>query len=465
VLPNVTSIYSSKMGKWHENLTADAGWNGSAFDGAEELTPSRNKILKTKFIQKNLICFSGGNVYVFLTSINCWSIMCSSQAVTFINSLMGMESASVRYGDAFGPYVEFLERHAVDNIAQPIPLSICIGTTRLRVAHRRTGLDLAPCESLIPSLPKIGYEIPSRLCYSSIAMRQWPPKWERTSSFPMYRFLSPLFEDPVDLLTVEWSIGNCLLDPHSFSKAVILYGEGGRGKGTFLGALKIMLMGCCGIIPDGALVSLSKGLPPSIASTVVSNRVVTAGDVGSTSDETNLAIIKTITGHDFIPIPPACARSACTLLYATNRLDDPLVNKEWATPAIMRRAIVINMTVVLPNGIEDTVPQDPTSRLDFALRCVHTRLTYQHMPVSPLSVVTTILGSKAEDAINYIAPINPEEADDEEVITANNIVAAYVGLTTDRVGQLAKQISPYAVCEIRSVSYIKGIVPSSNYEY
>lgn len=453
------------MPKWHENLIADAGWNGTAFEGAEELTPERNKVLRIKLVNKGLICASGGNIFIFLTTINCWSIMCSKQSVTFLNSMMKMESASVKFGEAFAPYVDFLERYAVDNIANPIPLSVCIGTSRLRIIHRPTGLSLRLCESLIPTFPDAGYDIPSRLCYSSIAMRSWPPEWDRTSSYPIYRFLSPLFVDPEDMRTVEWAIGNALIDPHSFSKAVVLYGEGGRGKGTFMGALTIALMGCCGTISNSSLVSISKGLTPEVASTVVASRIVTASDVGEIGDITNLSMIKTITGHDFIPVPPTRARSACTLIYDTNRLDDPTINTEWVTAAIMRRAVVVNMTAFLPDGIQESVPQDSVSRLDFALRCVHTRLSYPNMPVTPFSVVTTILGSKIQQAMDYLCPIDPNDADDEDVIIANNIVAAYAGISTKQVGELAKKISNVAVIEIRSSLYIKGIVPSENYEY
>lgn len=446
-----------------DELFNDVGWD-KAFEGPDDLTPKRNKELKTKLINRNLICASGGNIYVFLPTINTWSIMCSNQATVFLNSLMEMDSATVRFSQAFSPYVEYLERNAADKIANPVPQSICIGTTRLKTTLIPNGLQLSECESLIPSLPE-SMKIPARLCYMSLALRHWPRIWHRTSNYPMYQFLRPLFPYDIELKTIEWTVGHALIDPHSYSKAVILYGEGGHGKSTMLAALNIALLGCCGTIPDRSLVALTKGMTQDVASVVVSNRIVTAGDVGSLDENTNLSVIKTLTGHDYISMPPSRARSACTLFYASNRLDDPLRNPEWVTPAIMRRVVVVPMNATIPEGLDDTVPQDTNSRLDFALRCVHTRLSTPYMPVSATSVLLTILGSKFETVAKYFQVLSDdEEADDEYIILANSIVAGVLGITTERVGELAKRISLSCVKMIQSQYYIKNIIPSEHYE-
>jgi len=446
------------METWCEVLENDGGWNTQAFDGADELTPARNKILRTKIINRNLLCASGGNIYVFLPTINIWCIMCSRQAIVYMNTLMSMESASVNYVDAFAPYVEYLERHAVDNVARPIPTSICIGTSRLRVTYTKTGLEMTMCESLVPTFPDKAYEIPSRLCHTSLASRIWVPQWERTDSFPLYRYISPLFTNPIEMLTFEWCLGNALVDPHSFSKAVILYGEGGKGKSTVLAALNTAFAGCCGNIPDGALVSLSKGMPPVVASIVASNRIVTAGDVGNANESTNLSVVKSITGHDYISLPPSRAKTSCTLVYATNRLDNPRENVEWATAAITRRVVVIVMDAVL-NGILGDPPQDNISRLDYFNRCVHTRLKYPDMPVSSMSVLISIVGSQLDSLSDFVVPDDPDNIDDNDVITANAIVGAYINRSAEEVGHLAKCMSASAVCTIRGKYYIKGIAP------
>ncbi len=399
-------------------------------------------------------------MYVFLTTINTWAILCSKEAVAYMNALMGMDSIQLSHVGAFEPFVHFTERHATDNVADTIPMSICIGCERLRVSFDSDGLSLSKCTGVVKQLPTTrGYSTVSSLCYMSLDISQWPSRWNRTSNYAMYKFLAPLFVDPLELKTVEWCIGQSLLDPHSYSKAVILYGEGGHGKSTFLAALNIALMGACNTIQDSALVSLSKGLSPEMAATVVSSRIVTAGDVGKITDETNLSVVKTLTGHDYVSVPPSRAKSACTLFYSSNRLDNPLENTEWASAAIMRRVVVVYMNAQVIEGLEDSVPQDMLSRLDFALRCVHTRLTNPCMPVTLLSVVLTITGSQYEEVVKKIGFVESDDIDEHETLVANSIIAAYVGVTAEKVGQLARKISTSCVRTIRGKYYIAGIVP------
>ena len=443
---------------WTQSLQSDRGWGRSAFDGADQVTPFRNKILKTKLIDQGLVCMSDGNIYIFHTALNIWIIFCSSDAVTFVNNILGMESASVKYTDAFVPYVRQLERDASDRMANDVPQSVCIGTSRLRVSIIPGGLQLSECEAVLPLPP--GKEMLQQLCYMSMNIRYWPKTWQRSPDYLMYRFLSPLFVDPIELKTAEWAIGHALLDPHSYSKTIILYGEGGHGKSTFLNALNAILMGCCGTIDSSELVGLNAGISFKIAAIIASNRVVAAGDVGGPNRNTNLTVIKTLTGHDYIPLPPSRVKTACTLFYATNMLDDPQSNPEWLTPAIMRRVAVILMNARIMEDFSGKIPYDPISRLDFALRCIHTRMANPDMPISAMSVVLTLTGSRFESIAKYIA--YADDATEEDCITATAIIAGCIGIETHRVGELAKRISKSAVVDIGGILYIKDIIPSDH---
>lgn len=448
---------------WLSTLVSDNGWNRPYIDD-ESLIPKRYNTLRTHIIEKNLVCASNGNVYIYLPVQNKWSILCSDEATIFLNAVMEMENATVQYDKAFRPYVSYLERNASENLATKIPTSICIGTTRTRINRNGNGLTLSVCEPVLIHNPSYGkhHEV-SALCYMPLSIKQWPKRWERTNNFPMYQFISPLFPDGRELLTIEWVLGNALVDPNSFSKAVILYGQGGTGKSTLLALIKIAFMGCCGSIPDKSLIGLAKGMSTDVASIVVSNRIVTAGDVGGIEDSTNLSVIKSLTGHDYISIPPLSARSSCSLFYATNRLDDPRKNTEWLTAQIMRRVVVVPMTTDALGFTENTIPQDQNSRLDFALRCVHTFLSHPHMPVSSMSIVLTLLGSASNDIMQYITEDDDEEILEEEYFSVLGILASAASIEASSIGDLVRKMSPSAVKTIRTTYCIVGLRPTVAY--
>lgn len=177
--------------------------------------------------------------------------MASSRSIVHINNLMGMESASVNYGDGFDGYISFIERETADKVADDIPMSICVATERLRLSVIPGGLKLTRCESLLKFLPA-DKSILSSLCYMPLSIRGWADTWYKSDNFKMHQFISPLFVDPLEFRTIEWCVGQSLLDPHSYSKTVLLYGGGGHGKTTMVNLLNIALMGSCGTIPDSA---------------------------------------------------------------------------------------------------------------------------------------------------------------------------------------------------------------------
>ena len=452
------------IGDWSTTLSDDKGWN-RPYITDEKLVPERFKVILSSIIEKRLICASGGNVFVFIPIFNSWFMICSYSAIVFFNSVMGMESASVRYVDAFKPYITFIEMNAMDNVAERIPTSICIGTSRIRVSRDRDSLNLTQCEPILRlTSTSDSYNKVASLCYMPLAIRGWPSRWDRTTPYSMYKFIRPLFQDERELLTLEWVIGNGLLDPSKFSKALILFGEGGTGKSTLLAALNIALMGCCGSIPDRALLNIRNSDAEAINHIIVSNRFVTAGDVGGLEDSTNLPVIKTITGHDYVSIPPLRARSACSLFYATNRLDDPMVNEEWKTTQIMRRVVVIPMDTNAEDVFEeDMIPQDHISRLDFVLRCVHTKLTYPSMPVSPYSLICTLAGSRYDEIAQWITEKDNTVISEDEHAMVSSMFGGILGISINEVADLARKISSSCVISIKGKYYLSNIAPSEEF--
>jgi len=112
---------------------------------------------------------------------------------------------------------------------------------------------------------------------------------------------------------------------------------------------------------------------------------------------------------------------------------------------------------------ESTIPQDAISRMDFALRCVHTRLSYPHIPISAMSVLLTLTGLLSTEILEYVTEADHEDITDEESIAALAIIAGALGLASHVLGELARKISPSAVKSIRSTYCIIGIVPTSIY--
>lgn len=60
-----------------DNINLDRGWGLTVFSGADKPVLSRNIILKNKLVSAGLVCSLGGNVYVFIPTVNYWSVFCA----------------------------------------------------------------------------------------------------------------------------------------------------------------------------------------------------------------------------------------------------------------------------------------------------------------------------------------------------------------------------------------------------
>jgi hypothetical protein len=447
--------------------TVDPGWDEPLLSNHDLLIPDRNKILNDKIISQKLTCSSGGNIYVFNPVFNSWFVLMDIQTVLFLNAVMDLQMASVNYDKAFRGYIRYIESRTMDRTTKDIPPSICVGTQRLAVTLEGDRLDFKLCDRLVQGMPTgWKYDIVSSFSCMSLDMPRFPSEWRPTYHHRLYRYIAQLFADnPIGLETVKWIIGRTLLDPTSFNKVLCLWGEGMKGKSKLIQALMVSLKGCIASIPEEALVSMSTGIPHEIKEMVVSNRLVTAGDVDTHFKKTNLAFMKSLTGQDYVSMPPTSVRSRCSLVYSTNTLDSPKNNPEWSTIQIARRFNIVHMNTNVPGGISEEVPQDYMSRADMVGHCLYTVMTNPDMPMSIQDLVLTLLQSELFEAIEYISYINPSLAlDNYETITANSILAACMGVKTEMVGRLASMRTRRHIKVIDGVEYIVGIVPSKSFK-
>jgi hypothetical protein len=448
-------------------LTEDPGWDKALIYGHDQLVPPKNKILREKIIDPGLICSSGGNIYVFHPSFNSWFVLMDIQAVLFLNSVMGLEMASVNYDKAFKGYIRYLESRAMDMGANEIPTSICVSSRRMTVEYTGTSLKFSLCQRIVNNMPErnANYDIVASLSYMSLDLRYFKDEWRPSYRHALYRYVARLFEkNPIGLETLKWIVGRSLLDPTSFNKVLCLFGEGMKGKSKVLQALMVSLKGCVASIPEKYLVSMTAGVPSELKEMVISNRLLLAGDVDTYYSKTNLAFIKSLTGQDYVSMPPTSVKSRCSLVYNTNKLDTPRDNPEWSTPAIARRFNVVHMNTNVVGGVDEEVPQDYNSRIDWACHCIWTVLSNPDMPMSLEDLLLSLLQSELFDAIQYLSYVDPKYADDEETMTANSILASYMNVETWNVGSLAARRTRQHIKIIDQVEYVVGIVPSVNYK-
>jgi hypothetical protein len=86
---------------------------------------------------------------------------------------------------------------------------------------------------------------------------------------------------------------------------------------------------------------------------------------------------------------------------------------------------------------------------------------HTHETDKPL--LMTLMGSRFNSVAKYLVPVVDYEVEEEDIIIANNIVAAALSKTTEEIGVLARRITPYGVVQIGDAYYIKDIEPSVHY--
>lgn len=431
------------------SIQEDDGWDGKL---VQSKTGTKFDILKKELIDKGLVSYYEGNTYIYLIQSNVWAPFINSEAQRQLCDITGSESATVNYLSASEPYFSFLQKRAF-RIAS-VPQSICIGTWRLVITTLENGgLKLDKSQDIANADINLDIRIRS-FCAMPCALQYIPTAWVPDGEQRLYKYLRVLFRDPVELQTIMWIIGNALVDPGYSSKFLLLYGPGGTGKSTFIKCIENMFVGCCGTISSSSLTS-RYDMDEKTARIIASMRVVTAGDINLSTQKLNTHIIKQATGHDTLSIPPFKVTTRCTIVAGANDLPNPIDQPDWCTPAISRRAVVVPMevsTIKIPNV---TVPTNPEELLDMILACVNLFLRTPIMPISPRSVLYTILGAGfelVEHAVKFT-----KDADLQSTIDANYELEKYFGLSFGTIGNCAMTISRDVVTTMDDRSILMDI--------
>ena len=284
--------------------------------------------LSDQFKATRNLCISDGEVcnyrigtYIFVPSSGCWLHLASDDAARYIASYLGMDNVTTNCGIAAKPYLSYAERIA--GRARPIPLSVCIGSRRLRITpvdgrDFKSGIAFNTLTALTPHF-KIGSPMvrPGGLCVSPVSISCLPKVQLAFPPSKLENMLSNTFT-PQCMRLLRWVIGNSLVDPVSKSRAVYLYGRGGDGKCTAINAIMQNLPGTFHPLSKD-YVGIKQTMSADDTVGAMTSRFISHSDVSLALYGPNAAFRKKITGDDTIKVPTGQGRLQCTGFFASNQ--------------------------------------------------------------------------------------------------------------------------------------------------
>lgn len=453
----VITLGISAMTSGNLSYSRDDGWDRPMVESKGR--KRYDEIDKWLYMQ-GLMCRSQGGQYVFVDTDNSWCNLASHEAMSRIVTLAGIDNVSISQDKAMRPFNNYIIKRCDSRVSMPIPLSVCIGTKRLEI-----DIETAPgtikfftCRPLLRDMPARIHPSIATLSIMPVSMDVYPIEYTFPGKGVVMNHLMDLFSDPRDAVTLFWHVGNCILDPVSKPKSVMLVGPGGTGKSTLLRQLISCLGTCVNTIPDGSLTTKTKSMPPGVAEAVVGSRMVICFDVDLEKAELNMSTFKNISGSDYIRVGSITAVSNCSLTLATNGVVNITKEPEYNSDAIMRRVVAIRMNVnamTIPSAV---IPEDGDVRLDFVCMCLYIRSRYDFMPVAPMTVLTTLCASKIDDVVDKIEE-TLEPVDEVQANGVLMILSVVLGFTTQQITQKIALISPGAVISLDGCDYIKGLRP------
>lgn len=449
------ALISTTMTEGKIVYTYDDGW-----DQAMVKSKGRKRYdeIDKWLFKQGLLCRCQGGQYIFIDTVNSWCNLSSHDAMARITSMAGMDNVSVSQDKAMRPFNDYIIKRCDSRVCGSLPLSVCIGTHRLEIdIETEPGtMKFHHCRPLLEGIPSSVSSAVKGVCIMPVSTDIYPSTYVFPGKGVVLQYLMNLFDDLRDAVTFFWHVGNCLIDPVSMPKSVILTGPGGTGKSTILMQLMSCLGTCVSVIPDGSLTGIAKSMPAGVAEAVVGSRMIVCFDVDLEKNKLNMNTFKNISGSDYLYVGYTRCKSNCSLTLATNGIINIDDEPEYHSDAIMRRVVAIRMSVDALSIPATILSEETDIRLDFVCACLHFRLKYDSMPVSPMTILTTLCASKMDTVLEYVCETfdGINEHDGSGVLS---VISSALGLTTKQVVQKVKLISPNALTIVNEHEYIKGL--------
>jgi energy-coupling factor transporter ATP-binding protein EcfA2 len=252
------------------------------------------------------------------------------------------------------------------------------------------------------------------------------PRWQMTNECTVSSQMSVLFTDHREYETFLWVVGNAIQDPQSSAAFVLLYGRGGNGKSTLLTMINQVLTGSCGPVDMSSVaINTAPRMPAKTIQQMMSNRILTCGDVDLRHGYINEHYLKVATGGDTVSLAPFSVRLTGTAIVGSNYLPSSNVCAGMSSEAVQRRYMVIPMDVdalTLP-PFEFTV--NHADHVSWLYRCLHYRLTYTRAPMITRSLLMTVYCREYIIFADYIEYV--DNASLVEVLGANLLMCTLTG--------------------------------------
>lgn len=431
----------------------DEGWDAMPED---DDTLEVYYSLRERIVNTGYVAYSDGNMYFFIDASRQWSLLMAKDSLARICKILGANNVSVSTSEAVEHYYPWLAKHAIVNVALPLQRSICVGTRRLEVSVEGDALIFSRSRRLV-EVPLEADQRAPELCVMPVMATLLPAAWRWPGGAAVYNHIVPLFRDPRDFLTFAWHVGNCLVDPVQSPSCLMLAGPGGSGKSSILNTINTVLEGCVGVLPNGTFTSGAANVSEKVLKQLVSSRMVTCGDVNLDDSAMDVHALRTIVSGDYITLGPFRSLMRSSLTLATNGYLDPKADINLASDAVIRRVTVLHMDAAAQLLDFEQIPHSQEARGDFVCMCTYVRMTHKHKPVTPTTVLRSIMGIRylgVEDLIEETD--EPTLADYIEVLS---IVQAATGIPSSDVGHKASLVSRDAVVQIGRRKFLKGLRP------